>query len=121
MGAFLHCDLGQRFTTIIRSPSLAAGGRGFDHLGFEVLDWDDLISATPSARGRSLGAQLGHRSAHVEGAARSLTTGEIQQVLRSSTGLSGDLVNEGYRGHSVEFSIPNADSVLAQWGPPVQS
>jgi catechol 2,3-dioxygenase-like lactoylglutathione lyase family enzyme len=117
MGAFLHCDLGERFTDHHTVAVVGTGRTGFDHLGFEVLDLDDLM--------------LGHRHLrargweHSWGVGRHIEGSQIFDYWRDPSGLKvehwtdGDLVNTAYQGHSAEFSIPKADSVLAQWGPPL--
>jgi catechol 2,3-dioxygenase-like lactoylglutathione lyase family enzyme len=117
MGAFLHCDLGERFTDHHTVAVVGSGRTGFDHLGFEVLDWDDLILGHRHLRERGRWEHCWGIGRHVEGS-------QIFDYWRDPSGVKvehwtdGDLVNETYRGHSVEFSIPKADSVLAQWGPP---
>ena len=117
MGVFLHCGLGERYTDHHTVAVVGNGRTGFDHLGFEVLDMDDLMLGHRYLRERG-------RWEHSWGIGRHIEGSQIFDYWRDPSGLKvehwtdGDLVNETYRGHSVEFSIPNADSVLAQWRPP---
>ena len=118
MGAFLHCGLGGRFTDHHTVAVVATGRTGFDHLGFEVLDLDDLVLGNRYLRERA-------RWQHSWGIGRHIEGSQIFDYWRDPSGLKvehwtdGDLVNEAYQGHNVEFSLTKADSVLAQWGPPV--
>ena len=42
-GVFMRCGLGQRFTDHHTMALLGHPSPGFDHAGFEVPDWDDLM------------------------------------------------------------------------------
>jgi catechol 2,3-dioxygenase-like lactoylglutathione lyase family enzyme len=117
MGAFLHCGLGERYTDHHTVAVVGTGRAGFDHLGFEVLDVDDLMLGNRFLKNLN-------RWEHSWGVGRHVEGSQIFDYWRDPTGLKvehwtdGDLVNDNYRGHNTEFSLPKAESILAQWGPP---
>ncbi|MDP9083403.1 MAG: VOC family protein [Pseudomonadota bacterium] len=117
MAAFLHCGLGDRFTDHHSIALIADNRSGFDHLGFEVLDMDDLMMGN-----RHL--QRTARWEHSWGVGRHIDGSQIFDYWRDPFGLKiehwtdGDLVNDTYKAGSTAFSPEGAADALAQWAPP---
>jgi catechol 2,3-dioxygenase-like lactoylglutathione lyase family enzyme len=116
MAEFLHCGLGDRFTDHHTLAIIGNGRSGFDHLGFEVLDMDDLLLGNRHLHNR--------KWEHSWGVGRHIEGSQIFDYWRDPIGLKvehwtdGDLVNDAYRGHNMQFDLKKLDSLLTQWGPP---
>ncbi len=117
MVAFLRCGLGERFTDHHSIALIADNRPGFDHLGFEVLDMDDLM----------MGNRYLQRSArweHSWGVGRHIDGSQIFDYWRDPFGLKvehwtdGDVVNDTYKPGTTPFSPEGAADALAQWAPP---
>lgn len=115
--AFLHCGLGQRYTdhhTIaLGSPPGGVAQPRFDHIAFEVLDLDDLMTGHAHLK------TLDYR--HSWGVGRHVQGSQLFDYWRDPFGnkvehwTDGDLVNDQHqRTHS-----PLAPEGLSQWAPPV--
>jgi len=117
MAEFLHCGLGERFVDHHTIALIGDGRFGFDHVGFEVFDMDDLMMGNRYLR--TLG-----RWEHSWGVGRHIDGSQIFDYWRDPTGLKvehwtdGDLVNDAYQPSSHAFSPERAADVLAQWAPP---
>ena len=116
MAEFLHCGLGDRFTDHHSIALINDGRSGFDHLGFEVLDMDDLM----------MGNRHLKRTAweHSWGVGRHKDGSQIFDYWRDPFGLKiehwtdGDQVNDAYRPTLTPFSPELAPDTLSQWAPP---
>ncbi|WP_428312860.1 VOC family protein [Hydrocarboniphaga sp.] len=110
IAAFLRCDLGSEYTDH-HTVALIAGGTGFEHCAFEVLDWDDLMAGHHYLHAR------GHK--HSWGIGRHIQGSQVFDYWRDPFGnkiehwTDGDLINEQYAGGYAPIG-PNA---LAQWAP----
>jgi catechol 2,3-dioxygenase-like lactoylglutathione lyase family enzyme len=116
MAAFVHCGLGQRFRDHHTIALIGDGRPGFDHLGYEVLDFDDLMMGNRYLQRT--------RWEHSWGVGRHNDGSQIFDYWRDPFGLKiehwtdGDLVNDAYQGTNTPFSPELAADALAQWGPP---
>jgi catechol 2,3-dioxygenase-like lactoylglutathione lyase family enzyme len=117
MAEFLHCGLGDRFTDHHSIALIGDDRGGFDHLGFEVLDLDDLMMGHGHLKRTA-------RLEHSWGVGRHIDGSQIFDYWRDPFGLKiehwtdGDLVNDDYKTSSAAFSPQGAGDALAQWGPP---
>lgn len=117
MAAFLHCGLGDRFTDHHSVALIGDNRRGFDHLGFEVLDMDDLMMGNRHLKRAT-------RWEHSWGVGRHVDGSQIFDYWRDPFGLKiehwtdGDLVNDAYEAGTTAFSPEGAAEALAQWAPP---
>jgi len=117
MVAFLHCGLGDRFTDHHTIALVGDDRPGFDHLGFEVLDMDDLMMGNRHLKRAA-------RWEHSWGVGRHIDGSQIFDYWRDPFGLKiehwtdGDLVNDAYEASSTAFSPQGAADALAQWAPP---
>lgn len=115
--AFLHCGLGKRYTDhhtlAMGAPPGGTPVARFDHIAFEVLDLDDLMTghAHLKARGRQHSWGVGR---HVQGS-------QLFDYWRDPFGnkvehwTDGDMVNDQHlRTHS-----PLSTEGLSQWAPPI--
>jgi catechol 2,3-dioxygenase-like lactoylglutathione lyase family enzyme len=114
IASFLHCGLKQQLVDHHTIAIVGDGHTGFEHIAFEVLDLDDLMSGN-----RHLMAQ--NRWKHSWGVGRHIEGSQIFDYWRDPFGnkiehwTDGDLVNDEYVAGNVEF---NPMQCLAQWGPP---
>jgi len=115
VAAFLHCGLGPTWTDHHTLAVAAAqdGRARFDHVGFEVLDMDDLFQGGEYLRQRS------HR--HSWGIGRHIQGSQLFDYWRDPFGhkiehwTDGDQVNEDTPVSSAAMS----PGELAQWAPPL--
>ena len=116
MVAFVHCGLGERFTDHHTIALIGDGRPGFDHLGYEVLDFEDLMMGNRYLQRT--------RWEHSWGVGRHNDGSQIFDYWRDPFGLKiehwtdGDIVNDAYQGTNTPFSPELAADALAQWGPP---
>ena len=115
--AFLHCGLGKRFTDhhtlAMGTPPGGVDKPRFDHVAFEVVDLDDLMTGNTHLQ------TTGHK--HSWGVGRHVQGSQLFDYWRDPFGnkiehwTDGDLVNDQYvRGHG-----PLSPAGLAQWAPPL--
>lgn len=110
IAAFLRCGLGETYTDH-HTVALIAGGSGFEHTAFEVLDWDDLMNGHFHLMSREYNHSWGV-GRHIEGS-------QVFDYWRDPFGnkvehwTDGDLVNDDYKGGFAQIG-PNA---LSQWAP----
>ena len=114
--AFLHCGLGRRYsdhhTVAMGSPPGGVTQARFDHVAFEVLDLDDLMTGNTHLTAR------GHK--HSWGVGRHVLGSQLFDYWRDPFGnkvehwTDGDLVND----QSTPSHGPLAPEGLAQWAPP---
>jgi catechol 2,3-dioxygenase-like lactoylglutathione lyase family enzyme len=115
MAAFMHCGLGEKFTDHHTIALIGDGRTGFDHLGFEVLDLDDLMMGNRYLKRANW--------EHSWGVGRHNDGSQIFDYWRDPFGLKiehwtdGDQVNDAYQGRNSPFSPEIAADALAQWGP----
>ena len=115
IASFLHCELQQQFVDHHTVAIVGIGRTGFEHSAFEVTDLDDLMSGNAYLLSRK-------RWKHSWGIGRHIEGSQLFDYWRDPFGnkiehwTDGDLINDDYRGGSVEF---NPATGLSQWGPPL--
>lgn len=118
IAAFMHCGLGQTFVDHHSIALIGIGRTGFDHMAFEVLDFDDLMVGN-----RHLLQQA--RWTHSWGVGRHFEGSQIFDYWRDPFDnkiehwTDGDLVNDDYQGTNKRFAPELAADMLTQWGPPL--
>jgi len=112
---FLHCGLGEQYTDHHTVALMSNTDAAIDHVGFVVLDWDDLM--------------LGHQHLkstgyfHDWGVGRHIMGSEIFDYWRDPFGhkvehcIDGDLVNDDHEPINVFIE----DDILSIWSPPISS
>lgn len=115
VGAFLHCDLGERYTDhhTVALLNLGNSEPEFDHSAFEVLDWDDLV------HGNQHLTKYGYK--HSWGIGRHVQGSQIFDYWKDPFGnkiehwTDGDLVND----KTITTHEALSPDALAQWAPPI--
>jgi hypothetical protein len=114
----MHCGLGQTFVDHHSVALIGIGRTGFDHMAFEVLDFDDLMVGNRHLLGQN-------RWTHSWGVGRHFEGSQIFDYWRDPFGnkiehwTDGDLVNDDYQGTNKRFAPELAADMLTQWGPPL--
>lgn len=115
VASFFHCGLQQQYVDHHTIAIVGNGRTGFDHCAFEVIDLDDVMSGNAFLKSRN-------RWTHSWGVGRHIEGSQVFDYWRDPFGnkiehwTDGDLVNDDYRGGSVQF---DPRTVLSQWGPPL--
>jgi catechol 2,3-dioxygenase-like lactoylglutathione lyase family enzyme len=118
IAAFMHCGLGQDFVDHHTVALIGLGRTGFEHMAFEVLDFDDLMIGNKHLLRQD-------RWTHSWGVGRHCEGSQIFDYWRDPFDnkiehwTDGDLVNDDYRGGNKPFAPELAPEMLAQWGPPL--
>lgn len=118
IAAFLHCGLGAQHVDHHTIALIGDARTGFEHMAFEVLDFDDLMMGN-----KYLQQQAKWR--HSWGVGRHRDGSQIFDYWRDPFGnkiehwTDGDLVNDDYPASNSAFSPELAADQLAQWGPPL--
>lgn len=113
-GVFMRCGLGQRFTDHHTLALIQHPAGGFDHAGFEVPDWDDLMSGHYHLMSQPAIKHSWGVGRHNEGS-------NLFDYWRDPWGqkvehwADMDRVNDDYRGGLKEFLMDGA--ALRQWAP----
>jgi catechol 2,3-dioxygenase-like lactoylglutathione lyase family enzyme len=118
IAAFLRCGLGRRFTDHHTLALAQLPKPGFDHISFEVLDWDDLMI------GHDHMQRIG-KYKHCWGVGRHYDGSNVFDYWRDPFGnkmeryTDGDVINDDYPATNSRFDPADPGKLLAMWGPPL--
>jgi catechol 2,3-dioxygenase-like lactoylglutathione lyase family enzyme len=120
IAAFLRCGLGDAFTDHHTIAMVQIPKPGFDHVSFEVLDWDDLMLGHDHMR------QTG-KYKHSWGIGRHIDGSNIFDYWRDPFGakvehyVDGDVINDAYKSSHSRFDPSDPAKQLSVWAPPMGS
>ncbi len=118
MAAFLRCGLGEEFTDHHTVAMVQLPKPGFDHISFEVLDWDDLMLGHDHMRGTG-------KYRHSWGVGRHIDGSNLFDYWRDPFGakvehyVDGDIINDGYQMSHSLFDPTDPSRQLSVWAPPI--
>jgi catechol 2,3-dioxygenase-like lactoylglutathione lyase family enzyme len=120
MAAFLRCGLGEAFTDHHTIAMVQIPRPGFDHISFEVLDWDDLMLGHDHMRRTG-------KYRHSWGIGRHIDGSNIFDYWRDPFGAKvehyadGDIINDDYKSSHSRFDPSDPEKQLSVWAPPMGS
>jgi catechol 2,3-dioxygenase-like lactoylglutathione lyase family enzyme len=118
VAAFLHCGLGEELTDHHTVAMVEVPKPGFDHISFEVVNWDDLVV------GHNHLSELG-KYKHSWGIGRHVDGSNVFDYWRDPFGnkmehyTDGDSVNDHYPSSNSPFNPADPKTQLSVWGPPL--
>jgi catechol 2,3-dioxygenase-like lactoylglutathione lyase family enzyme len=118
VAAFLHCGLGAEVTDHHTVAMVELPKPGFDHISFEVLNWDDVMVGHHHLH------ELG-KYKHTWGVGRHVDGSNVFDYWRDPFGnkvehyTDGDSVNEHYPSSHSRFNPADPKTQLSVWGPPL--
>jgi catechol 2,3-dioxygenase-like lactoylglutathione lyase family enzyme len=124
MAAFMRCGRGADYTdhhsVAMVQPPQAPPRPTFDHISFEVLDWDDIMLGHDHMRRTG-------KYRHSWGVGRHIDGSNLFDYWRDPFGAKiehysdGDIINDGYAASHSRFDPSDPGKQLSVWGPPITS
>ena len=122
MAAFMRCGRGEEptdhHTIAIVQPPQAPPRPTFDHISFEVLDWDDIMLGHDHLRRTG-------KYHHSWGVGRHIDGSNLFDYWRDPFGAKiehysdGDIINDDYATSHSRFDPSDPGRQLSVWGPPI--